>query len=589
MSSWAHANGRRPARPIVAVSNASTLANRTGSWKYIRPSYHDRVAPCNAGCPVGIDIEGYMNLLREGRVVEAGELLLDENPMPAVTGRVCDHPCEASCNRRHFDESVSIHAVERMLGDLLLEARPSERAPTRGKTVAIIGSGPAGLACAYHLARFGYEVTVFEEAAEPGGMLRLGIPEYRLPRNVLDGEIDRIRALGVKIECGVAVGTDLTWDALAAFDAVFVAVGAHRARPLGIAEESVPAVQSGLDFLKRVNRGARPDLGRRVIVVGGGNTAIDCARTALRLGSEPVVLYRRTRNEMPAIAEEIAEAEREGVQFTFLAAPRATRTVDGTLRGLECVRMRLGQPDESGRRRPIPTEEGQFSVQADTVLSAIGEVAKLEFLPGDIAHTEETVRTDELGETNHPLVFAGGDVTDQTRSVAWALGSGKRAAIGIDRALTPRVHDASDSDEIAGLRFGKDGNVSAARWLGNDRISRTSPINDVVELAQLNLSHFALQERHADRFLSGWSREHTFTEVNRGLDRNTAQREANRCFNCGVCNQCELCLIFCPDIAISRRPDGGGFEIDMDHCKGCGICAAECPRGAMTMTREGLL
>ena len=283
----------------ISVSSTTTLVNRTGSWKYIRPVYHDRVAPCNERCPVGIDIEGYMNLLREDRIDEAVDLLLRENPIPAVTGRVCDHPCEQACNRAGLDGAVAVHAVERMLGDRALE-RPYTPAPLKQREqVGVVGSGPAGIGCAYHLARLGYEVTVFEAAREPGGMLRLGIPEYRLPRAILDRQIERLRELGIKFVCDVRLGQDLQWNVLSWFDAVFMAPGAHLPRQLGIPGEDHARVRQGLDFLADVNDGQRPGIGRHVLVIGGGNTAMDCARTARRLGAAATVMYRRRRAEMP--------------------------------------------------------------------------------------------------------------------------------------------------------------------------------------------------------------------------------------------------------------------------------------------------
>jgi NADPH-dependent glutamate synthase beta subunit-like oxidoreductase len=575
--------------PPVAISNTNTLVNKTGSWKYIRPIYRDRVAPCNEGCPVGIDIEAYMNLLREGRNEEALDLLLRENPMPATTGRVCYHPCENVCNRRFLDGAVSIHAVERMMGDMALEApHPEPSAPTRAEKIAVVGSGPAGLACAYHLARLGYGVTVFEAASEPGGVLRFGIPEYRLPKAILGREIERITTLGVAIRCGIRVGSDLPWSELEDYSAVFAALGVHRSLPMRINGENAEGVRSGLDFLREVNSGGKPELGKRVVVVGGGNTAMDCARTALRLGADPVVLYRRTRVEMPATDEEVTETEEEGIEIQFLAAPVGVQAENGRVKGLECVRMKLGEADESGRRRPVPVESSEFFVLADTVLTAIGEGPDFAGLPSDLERDEWVVKVNHFGAANRPGFFAGGDIIEEPHTVADALGAGKRAAIGIDHYVRSQAGEDVPSPDFERMRYGRLGNATVTRWRDDDPVRREEAVNEIVPFEDLNLEHFESAANHSDRSLPLDGSRKAFEEVNLGLDHVSALAEARRCFNCGVCNQCEVCLIYCPDLAISRRPGGTGFEIDYDYCKGCGLCSAECPRGVMAMPREGL-
>ncbi len=597
--------------PPVAVSSASTRVNRTGSWKYIRPVYRDRVAPCNQGCPVGVDIEGWMNLVREDRLDDARDLLLRENPLPAVTGRVCYHPCELACNRAHLDQPVAIHAVERMLGDLSLGADVKRPAVRREETVAVVGAGPAGLACAYHLGRLGYAVTVYDAEAEPGGVLRWGIPGYRLPKNVLHHEVERIRAMGVRFQCHTRVGRDLPFEALDGFDAVFLATGVQRRRPLGVPGEDLPQVLQGLALLKAVNAGARPHLGRRVVVVGGGNTAMDCARTAVRLGAEVTVLYRRGRAEMPANHEEVEAALHEGVRFGFLAAPVAilgeaaapdqepldavgdtfntfdTPGTRGRVTGVSCVKMSLGAPDASGRRRPEPVPGTEFTVPCDAVVTALGEEVDLDTLPPELENRNGALHVSPLGNTSRTALFAGGDVIEEPHTVAFAIGSGKRAAIGIDHYL--RLLDGMDPDavELGELRLGPDGNLSVAKWLESDPVVRVNPVNEVAGPADLNFAHFETAPRHDDRQRPSYQARHDFSEANLGLRRDDALAEARRCFNCGVCNGCEVCLVFCPDVAITRREDGR-FDIDYDYCKGCGVCAEECPRGAIVMTREGL-
>lgn len=571
----------------IAVSSTTTLVTKTGSWKYIRPIYQDRVAPCNQACPVGIDIEGYLNLLREDKIDDACQLLLCENPLPAVTGRVCHHPCETTCNRKQFDEGVAVHAIERMLGDRILDLPVKRPVRTSCASVGVVGSGPAGLACAYHAARLGYSVTVFEAAQAPGGMLRAGIPEYRLPRAVLEKQIAWLRAHGIIFECGVRAGADVPWwGLLGAFDAVFLAFGAQQSKALGVPGEGLAGVESGLDFLRRVNAGARPPLGQRAVIVGGGNTAMDCARTALRLGAGATVLYRRTRAEMPAIADEVDEAEREGVRFVFLAAPVRLVSSDGRVQAIDCQRMELGLPDASGRRAPVPVAGARFTVPADTVLSAIGESVDLESLPAEIERLPTGLRVGQYGETARSAIFAGGDIVEQPRTVADAIGAGKRAAIGIDRYLRMITGRPLEGRGTAELRYGSRGNVSITRWRGDDPIARVSPVNEVVGVEDLNLRHFTHAPRRGDDRLEIAESPGGFNEVNLGLSGDAALEEARRCLNCGTCNQCDICLVFCPDAAISRAD--GRYAVATEYCKGCGVCAEECPRGAIVMTREGL-
>ncbi len=598
--------------PTTAVSSVSTTVNRTGSWKSIQPIYQDKIAPCNAACPVGIDIEAVMNLLREDKLDAARELLLRENPMPGVAGRVCDHPCQGSCSRMQFDEAVNIHAVERMLGDL--EGLPRATAPPRTRTeqVAVIGSGPAGLACAFHLARLGFAVTVFEADAEPGGWLRYGIPEYRLPRAVLVREIERIRAEGVTIQCGVRIGANLPWADLARFDAVFLGSGARARERFEWNEQDLPDVRPGVDFLHEVRAGQRGIGGRRVVVVGGNDIAIDCARTALRLGAEPVVLVAGAREEMSADADDVEEALREGVRFEFFARvvgaqvsehPDDEQPIEAIrsmfdaaeadhpharLVGVACVRMQPAQVAADGSRRSVSLPGSAFVVAADTVLTTDAGEGGPETLPADLHRRGYTLKVDDFGQTSRDGYFAGGDLVDEPRTVAHALGSGKRAAIGIDRWLRTKAGETVPALAADALRFGGTGNMSITRWRGDDPVHRTGELNEIVRFEQLNMAYFTHVPSAPDRHRAPGESGADFGEANLGLAREQAIAEAKRCFNCGVCNDCDLCMIYCPDVAIKRHSSGHGFSLSYKYCKGCGLCVAECPRGAMTMTREGL-
>ncbi len=596
--------------PEVAVSSTTTMANRTGSWKYTRPVFQDMVAPCNATCAIGVDIEGTMNLVREGRLVEARELLLRENPMPATTGRICDHPCESSCNRKSFDQPVAVHSVERMLGDLALED-PLPAAVVRIRTgkAAVIGSGPAGLACAYHLVRMGYEVSVFEGDEEPGGTLRYRVPEFQLPRVVLDREIERMRALGVDIRCGVRLGRQLTWKYLERFDTVFLATGAHRSRALGVEGENLPGIQYGLDFLHEVGAGRAPEIGARVVVVGGDSVALDCARTALRLGAEVQLVFWGECEKLAADPAEVLEAEREGVEILYQTVPLAIRGSEqmaeegarepantisagisgaptGMPMGLECIRMTLEKPDGYGGD-PIPAEDGRQVLSAQTVIIAMGEEPDFDLLPLDLKHDQVRVAVDELGRTSKSAVFAGGGIVEEPHTIAHALGSGKRAAIGMDLYMRERAGEKVEAPSLAGLRYGRVGNFSITRYRGDDPVRRTGEVNEVAGVERINMAHFAPMPRRVERRMKPSDRE-GFEEVNLGLTQKEAVAEATRCFNCGTCNQCEMCLIFCPDVAITRREGDKKFSISYKYCKGCGVCAVECPRGAISMTREGL-
>jgi 2-oxoacid:acceptor oxidoreductase delta subunit (pyruvate/2-ketoisovalerate family) len=398
---------------------------------------------------------------------------------------------------------------------------------------------------------------------------------------VLDRDIARVAAHGVEIKCGVRVGTDIAWSELAkTFNAVCISTGAHTSRALGVPGEDLAGVRPGLAFLREVNSGKRPTLGQRVLVVGGGNTAMDCARSAMRLGATVTVAYRRTREQMPAIKEEIEDAMREGAAFVFLANPLSFTETNGRVSAMVCERMALGEPDASGRRRPVPTG-GQFTLEADTVLTAIGESSALQNFFPDVEGSDSGLRVDALGGTTRDLLYASGDVTDLERTVADALGAGKRAAIGIDRHLR---HHHGDTAELNALRFAE-GNLSAARWSRRDPIRRTAPLNTVVKPDDLNFTQFRRVERHADPHLPSDRAAQGFDEVNAGLSAADAMDEAQRCLNCGVCTECDVCLIFCPDAAITHA-EGGAYVVAMDYCKGCGICAAECPRGAITMTQD---
>jgi heterodisulfide reductase subunit A-like polyferredoxin len=481
---------------------------------------------CQAACPAGIHIQGYIALIRDGKYKEALELIRNDNPLPIVCGRVCFHPCETDCERGTFDEPVAINSLKRFVTDWELEHGIGEVEPVTQKheeKIAIIGSGPTGLTAAYELVKKGYSITVVESSPEPGGMLRTGIPEYRLPKKLLEIEIKQLKDLGVNIQTNTTIGSDLTIDQLKqeGYKAILIAIGAQESRKLGIAGEDFGQVIPALEFLKEINLGKRVELGNRVTVVGGGNVAVDAARTALRLGSKDVrVLYRRSRKEMPAFPLDANEAENEGVIFQFLVAPKKILGEKGKVTALECIRMKLGEPDESRRRRPLPIKGSEFIMDTDTVIVAIGETPDVSFLPEEVKVTKRrTIECEPMTlETASPGIFASGDAVSGPGTVVDAIASGKKAAISIHRYLRGEIRKVEKIETKFVEGVSKEGVEKKAR-----QIMPTLPLKKRVE---------------------------NFHEVETGFTEEMALKEAERCLSCGGCSLCLECEKVCEPEAI---------------------------------------
>ncbi len=535
--------------PEIPVSLRSTRAVlKTGTWRSVRPVLTARRAPCSAACPAGVAVPAFVDAAAAGRLEEAFEAITGRNPFPRLTGRVCPHTCEHRCNlsARTGDEPLSIRALERWLGDATAHLR-HEPGPATSKRVAVVGAGPAGLAAAFYLRRTGHEVTVFDRRARPGGMLRYGIPDYRLPAAIVDDEVARLAAMGIEFRTNTALGVDIALgDLEATYAAVFVATGAWGPRPAGIRGESL--LEPGLAFLEAAKHGEVSAPGRRCAVIGGGNTAIDVARVLRRLEAEVTVLYRRTAAEMPAIAEGYERAAAEGVRFEWRSQPRAVEKGPAGLT-LTVEAMDLGAPDASGRRRPEPTGRVR-ELHFDAAFAAIGEAGDLHPFPASLWGDAGRLAVGDDGATADPLLFAGGDLATGPSTVIEAIVAGRRAARAIDHQLG----------------FG-------SRWPEDDAAAVVGP-------TEVNPASVPRRDRPADRPGGGTD---PFAEEALTLSDAEALEEIERCLSCGHCNACGVCFVFCPDGAITWQE---GPVIDHGFCKGCGICVTECPGHAFVLVGE---
>jgi len=532
----------------ITLDVESSLANHTGSWRVERPQYVNLMPPCNNACPAGENIQNWLYVAEDGSYEQAWRALIVENPFPAIMGRVCYHPCQTVCNRAQLDEAVGINSVERFLGDLAIEKgwKIEVTAPPSGFRVLVIGAGPTGLSAAYHLRRLGHDVTLRDAANAAGGMMRYGIPKYRLPREVLDAEVARIADMGVRFQLGNHV--ENLHDAInEGFDAIFLAVGAQIGKRAYIPAGEAARILDAVSVLRDVEDGNAPLLGRRVVVYGGGNTAIDVARTAKRLGAEEaIIVYRRTREKAPADDGEIQEAIEEGVLIKWLSTVKHAGTDT-----LKIERMAL---DENG----FPQPTGEFEeLEADSLVLALGQEVDLSLINNvtDLEVRDGVVQVNSMMMTGRAGVFAGGDMVPAERTVTTGVGHGKKAARNIDAWLRKTLYEKTETPAI-------------------------------VQYEDLNPWYYSDAPHAVRPRLEGARRASTFDEVVQGLDESTALYEARRCMSCGNCFECDNCFGVCPDNAVIKLGVGKGFEFNLDYCKGCGICVTECPSGSIVMIPE---
>jgi NADPH-dependent glutamate synthase beta subunit-like oxidoreductase len=537
----------------------------TGNFRFFRPVYKDKTPPCNHACPTGEKIQRYLDFVKHERYLDGYLTILEDNPMPSVTGRVCYHPCETACNRAAHDEPIGIRGVERFLGDFGLELAENpikkDLPPLNGITVAIVGSGPAGLACAYHLRRMGYASVIFEALDKPGGMLRAGIPHWHLPEEILDAEIAKLLDLGgIEIRCGVRAGTDIGWDEISSH-AVFLAPGQDVGRRLDVDGAQARDVIGALEFLREAGLGRPVQVGRDVLVIGGGNTASDAARSAIRLGGgAATIVSLESEDELLIVPEDLEQARDEGVRFRPQTALVRVLADGDHVTGAVLCQARL-RKDDTGRVTPELIGGTEAEVSCDTILVAIGQVQHLDWLPGGFAE-RGLIAADEFGRVrgahgSEAHVFTGGDVRRGPSMVVDALGDGKRAARDIDRVLRGEVPEPDAPVEVMPYE-----RLNSAYFRPAPRID--APLSPAAE-----------------------RRRNQKTEVTLAYSRQQAVAESDRCMSCGVCNGCDNCYIVCPDVSVMRDArENGAYSIRTTYCKGCLVCVQECPTGCLEKVPE---
>ncbi len=541
-------------QPSPLWTNASSQLRKTGTWRNARPEYRLSPSPCLGACPVSGRIAEWIEQFKSGDVKGAWLTLVDNNPFPAIAGRICHHPCETACNRQHMDGSVGICSLERHIGDIAIREGWALPAPQKevNKSVAIIGAGPAGLSAAYQLRRLGIKVVMYERHQQVGGLLHYGIPAYRLEKDIVDNEIKRIINMGVEVKLSAEVN-DLQ-KLHDEFDAVYLATGASRSKALPELDYTKAGVVDSAEFLAATNAGEPYLLGSELVVIGGGSAAMDVARTARRLGKSVRLLSLEPEHLLPAQRAEVDEAIEEGVEF-ITAAQMQSIDSDGDKLILECIRVNFNPGEERGKFTIDPISGSEFQLRADAIIPSIGQDADISHWQSLIARDGTVVKTDNRWQTSTPGIFSGGDIASMDRFVTAAIGMGKQAAVEIGRYLELLPSDSTVNIPEAGF-------------------------------SDINTNYFPAAERNQQDNLQVADRLQNFNEVQQPLTEGKALDEACRCFSCGSCIYCDNCYLYCPDMAITKLHRG--YELKPDYCKGCGLCVAECPTGSVVMLEESL-
>jgi NADPH-dependent glutamate synthase beta subunit-like oxidoreductase len=555
-----------PETPLAAVSLGSTTVNKTGSWKYLEPYFEDQTPPCVDRCPVHNDISMLMRFAEDGDFEGGARFLLKDNPFPSVLGRVCSHPCEQPCNRKAVGGAVRIQGVERFLGDYALVHNLIPELPEIDKSsVAVVGAGPAGLATAYFLRTLGHDVTVYEKSNRTGGLLWRELPAFKMPEEILTQELGRFDKMDIQFELGKALGSDIGLAELRRnYKAVILAIGQSRPRTLDVPGEEHPAVIDGFEFLEKLNKNEKVELGKRVVVLGGGNAATDCARLLLRMGHDVKMVYRRSRREMLASKFAVEETLAEGVPIEYQLEPVRMVTEGDSLQGVEFVRTELGELDASKRRKAVPIDGSELVIPTDAVVVAIGKLIEIDDLDESI-EINGAIQIDFQYHTSVPGVYAVGDCLGSIMTGGDVVGDAVRMA----RRAASEVHSDLEGGE----------------YVQPNPLKRRGASAEIARIKSFNRSYYQkeapvpLEERDPEE------RVKDMAEYFKNLRNEDVQKEAARCIKCGTCIQCDNCHLFCPDAAIVKREDGSGYEILCDYCKGCGVCVEECPRGGIHMRR----